>query len=210
MKNILHITSSLNSSDSFSNKLSQTIADKLLAEFPDSTITRRDLLKTSVPHLGAPEFEAFRILPEERTELQKSAVEISDQLTHELMDSDIIVIGVPLYNFGIPSVLKAWLDHIVRAGITFKYSEKGVEGLVRNKKVYLAISSGGVYSEGPMKSFDFTEPYLRAVLGFIGLTDVTTFRVEGIFIPEIGKVQIEKGFGAVKAFDFKEISAVAA
>jgi len=210
MKKILHITSSLKQSDSFSNKLSQSIVEKLLVEFPGSTIAKRDLMTSLVPHLSAAEFDAFRILPENQTREQAAAVKISDELVGELMDSDIVVIGVPLYNFGIPSVLKAWIDHVARAGVTFKYSEKGIEGLVKNKKVYLAISSGGVYSEGPMKSFDFTEPYLKAVLGFIGLTDVTTFRVEGMALPEIGEAQIEKGFGAVNAFDFREILAVAA
>lgn len=210
MKKILHITSSLKNTDSFSNKLSQAIIDKLSSEFPGSTIIRRDLMKSRIPHLSAAEFDAFRALPENRTVEQAFAVKNSDELVAELMDSDIVVIGVPLYNFGIPSVLKAWLDHVARSGITFKYSEKGVEGLVRNKKVFLAVSSGGVYSEGPMKSFDFTEPYLRAILGFLGLTDVSTFRVEGIAVPEISDVQIEKAFGAVNAFDFQETLAVAA
>lgn len=210
MKKILHITSSLKNTDSFSNKLSQAIIDKLSSEFPGSTIIRRDLMKSRIPHLSAAEFDAFRALPENRTAKQAFAIKNSDELVAELMESDIIVIGVPLYNFGIPSVLKAWLDHVARSSITFKYSEKGVEGLVRNKKVFLAVSSGGVYSEGPMKSFDFTEPYLRAILGFLGLTDVTTFRVEGIAVPEISDVQIEKAFGAVNAFDFQETLAVAA
>jgi len=204
MKKILHITSSLNNSNSFSKKLSQSVVDKLLVEFPGSAITSRDLMTSSVPHLNAAEIDAFRTLPENRTDEQSSAVRLSDELIGELIESDAIVIGVPLYNFGIPSILKAWIDHVARAGVTFKYSEKGVEGLLKNKKVYLAISSGGVYSEGTMKSFDFTEPYLRAVLGFIGLTDVKTFRIEGIAIPGIGEAQIEKGFEAVNGFDFRE------
>ena len=209
MKKILHITSSLKPGDSFSSKLSAAVVEKISAEFPGSTVTRRDLTTTSIPHLSAAASDAFRILPENRTDEQLSAVKISDELVGELLDSDIVVVGVPLYNFGIPSVLKAWVDHIARAGVTFKYSEKGVEGLVKNKKVYLAVSSGGIYSEGPMKSFDFTEPYLRAVFGFIGLTEMTTFRVEGIAIPEIGAAQIEKGFEAVNAYDFRETRAVA-
>lgn len=210
MRKILHITSSLNSNNSLSNKLSQSIIDKLSNELPNSTITKRDLVKSDIPHLSGETFSAFRVLPENRTEEHLAAVKTSDELISELMESDIIVIGVPLYNFGIPSVLKSWIDHIARAGITFRYSENGVEGLVKNKKVYLAISSGGVYSDGPMKSFDFTEPYLKSVLGFVGLTDVTTFRVEGIAFPEIGEAQIEKGFGTVKDFDFQKTMAVTA
>lgn len=209
MKKILHITSSLNNNDSLSGKLSQSIIDKLLNAFPNSIITKRDLVKSEIPHLSGETFSAFRVLPENRTEHQMSAVKVSDELIGELMEADIIVIGVPLYNFGIPSVLKAWIDHIARAGITFKYSANGVEGLLKNKKVYLAISSGGVYSEGAMKSFDFTEPYLKAVLGFIGLTDVTTFRVEGIALPDIGELQIEKAFSAVRDFNYQVSMAIA-
>jgi FMN-dependent NADH-azoreductase len=199
MKKILHITSSLNNQGSFSNKLSQAIIDKLSNDFPHSTVMKRDLMESTVPHLSAAEFEAFRVLPENRTQQQTSAVKISDDFIDELLDSDIIVIGVPLYNFGIPSVLKAWLDHIIRSGITFKYTEQGVQGLLQNKKVYLAISSGGVYSDGPMKNYDFTEPYLKAALGFIGLTDITTLRIEGIAIPDLAEAQIEKSMAAVNS-----------
>ena len=91
-----------------------------------------------------------------------------------------------MYNFGIHSTLKAWIDHIARAGQTFKYTDQGPVGLIENKKVYLAIATGGIYSQGEMKAFDFTEPYLRAVLGFLGLTDVTAFRAEGVNLPTVG------------------------
>ena len=90
-----------------------------------------------------------------------------------------------MYNFGIHSSLKAWIDHIARSGQTFTYTEKGPEGLIKNKKVYLAISTGGVYSQGPMKAFDFTESYLRTTLGFLGMTDITAFRVEGLSMPNL-------------------------
>ncbi len=210
MKKILQITSSINNENSLSTKLSESITEKLLTEFTDSTVTKRNLSTNPVQHLNALEISAFHTSPENRTEEQTTAVKTSDELISEINESDIIVIGVPFYNFGIPSVLKSWIDHIARAGVTFKYSERGVEGLLKNKKVYLAISSGGVYSEGMMKSMDFTEPYLRTVLGFVGLTDVTTFRVEGIAYPEIGQTQIEKGFATVKDFNFQESMAVAA
>jgi FMN-dependent NADH-azoreductase len=90
-----------------------------------------------------------------------------------------------MYNFSIHSTLKAWLDHVLRSGVTFKFTEKGPEGLIGTKKIYLAISTGGIYTDGPMKSFDFTEPYLRKVLNFIGITDITTYRVEGVNMPGI-------------------------
>ena len=113
------------------------------------------------------------------------------------MDADIIVIGAPLYNFSIHSSLKAWIDHIVRAGITFKYDENGANGLVTGKKVYVAFSSGGIYSEGPWKPFDFVEPYLKHILGFIGLTDITIFRVEGTNIPVVQDTALEKGISSI-------------
>lgn len=114
-----------------------------------------------------------------------------------MFEADIIVIGVPIYNFNIPSALKAWLDHLVRAGKTFSYQTGRPEGLVKDKKVYLAIASGGVYSDGPMKSYDFAEPYLRAVLGFIGITDITTFRVEGTNVPDLKETALQKGIESV-------------
>jgi FMN-dependent NADH-azoreductase len=107
------------------------------------------------------------------------------------------VIGAPLYNFGIHSALKAWIDHIARAGVTFKYDENGPEGLIKGKKVYLAVSSGAIYSTGPMQSFYFVVPYLKAVLGFIGLTDMTVFRVEGSSMPGMQDSALEKGISSI-------------
>ena len=127
----------------------------------------------------------------------RNAVSLSDDAISELMDADMVVIDVPMYNFSIPSSLKAWIDHIVRAGITFRYSKGSVEGLVNGKKVFLAIASGGVYSEGPMKELDLTEKYLRNILGFIGITDITTFRVEGVAIPGIMETALPKALQSV-------------
>ena len=107
------------------------------------------------------------------------------------MEADVLVIGVPMYNFSVPSTLKAWIDHIMRAGVTFKYDEKGPKGLVQGKKVYLAVASGGIYSEGPMKAYDFVTPYLQTVLGFIGLTDITIIRAEGTSIPDKKEFALE-------------------
>jgi FMN-dependent NADH-azoreductase len=118
------------------------------------------------------------------------------------MNADIIVIGVPLYNFGIPSTLKSWIDHIARSGITFSYGDGTPRGLVSNKKVYLAFAAGGVYSDGPMKSYDFAEPYLRQTLGFLGMTDITTFRVEGIGVPQLKDSAFPKAASTVHAYAF--------
>ena len=111
---------------------------------------------------------------------------MSDALIGELVTADVIVLAVPMHNFGIPSTLKAWIDHVVRAGRTFIYSEGGPEGLLKGKRLILVLASGGVYSNGPAKQLDFQEPYLRAVLGFIGLTDIEVVRVEGVAMSAIG------------------------
>jgi FMN-dependent NADH-azoreductase len=203
MKKILNIVSSVKGQDSFSNKLSNALLERLLAVYPGSTVRTRDLTKKPFPHLEESHFTAFYTPEEKRTEENKEAVEHSDQAIREIVESDILVIGVPLYNFAIPSTLKAWIDHIIRAGVTFHYTDKGSpEGLLKNKKVYLAIASGGVYSEGPMKSSDFTEPYLRKVLGFIGLTDITAFRVEGIFVPGVKETALPKALDRVKEYAY--------
>ncbi len=109
----------------------------------------------------------------------REALRLSDQLTEEVLSSDLLLIASPMWNFGLPSSLKAWVDHIVRPGKTFRYTGDGAEGLALRKKAILVLASGGVFSEGPWKSWDTAEPYLRLVLGFIGITDVQTVRAEG-------------------------------
>jgi FMN-dependent NADH-azoreductase len=202
MKKILNIVTSVKGEASFSVKLSNAILEKLSAIYPGSQVHTRDLAQSPFPHLEETLFTSFHTPEEIRTDEHKDAVKHSDQAIKELMEADIIVIGVPLYNFGIPSTLKSWIDHIARAGVTFRYDNNGPEGLVVNKKVYLAIASGGVYSEGPMKSYDFTEPYLRKVLGFIGMTDVTAFRVEGTLMPDLKEIALPKALDIVNEFAF--------
>jgi FMN-dependent NADH-azoreductase len=202
MKKILNIISSVKGDDSFSIKLSNAVLDKITSIYPDSSIHTRDLSKSPFPHLEETVFTSFYTPLEKQTNEHKEAVLHSDEAIKALMEADILIIGVPLYNFGIPSTLKAWIDHVARSGVTFRYSDGRPEGLVKNKKVYLAIASGGVYSEGPMKSYDFTEPYLRAVLGFIGLTDITTFRVEGTVIPAMKDTALPKALSQVEEYAF--------
>jgi len=202
MKKILNIVTSVKGEASFSIKLSNAILKKLLADYPGSQVRTHDLSKTPFPHLEETHFASFYTPEEMRTDEHKEAIKHSDEAIKELMEADIIVIGVPLYNFGIPSTLKAWIDHIVRAGITFSYSDGFPKGLVVNKKVYLAIASGGVYSKGPMKSYDFTEPFLRTSLGFIGMNDITVFRVEGTFVPEFKETALSKAMNTVNEYSF--------
>lgn len=202
MKKILNIVSSAKGDMSFSNKLSGAIVDKLLTVYPGSKVHTRDLAKEPLPHLESDQIAAFFTPADLRTEDHKDAIRNSEEAVKELMAADIIVIGVPLYNFGIPSVLKAWVDHIARAGVTFSYADGAPKGLVVNKKVYLAIASGGIYSEGPMQSLDFAEPFLRGSLGFLGMKDITTFRVEGVSMPQFSDGALPKAVGQVHEFAF--------
>jgi len=197
MKKILNVISSARGAASNSTQLANAIIEKLAEHYPESTVKLRDLVEHHYPHLEESHLNAFYASAENATQESAEAARHSNEAIEELFESDIIVIGVPIYNFNIPSALKAWLDHLVRAGKTFSYQPGRPEGLVKNKKVYLAIASGGVYSDGPMKSYDFAEPYLRSVLGFIGITDVTTFRVEGTNVPDLKETALQKGIESI-------------
>jgi len=194
---ILHLISSPRGEGSFSIKLGNAIIRQLQSKYPGSTVTVRNLTADPFPHLEEVHLNSFFTPEEARSEEQVKALRHSDQAIAELVAADTIVIGVPMYNFSIHSSLKAWVDHVVRAGLTFRYSEQGVEGLVKNKKVYLAVATGGVYSDGPMKDADFTEPYMRSILNFIGITDITTLRVEGVAIPDMKESALQKAVDAI-------------
>ncbi len=197
MKKILHIISSPRGEASFSIKLGNNIVEKLLKKYPGATVNEVNLVDTKFPHLEESHLNAFFTPAEQRSEELLAAIKHSDEAISQLQEADIIVIGAPMYNYTIHSALKAWLDHICRAGITFRYTSEGVEGLVKNKKVYVAETTGGIYSDGPMKEFDFISPYLKTILGHIGITDVTVYRIEGTAIPVIQDSAVEKGLQSV-------------
>lgn len=197
MKNILHIISSPRTKDSASRTLGTAIEEKIQEAYPEHTITTLDLLKDPFPHLGEEQVDSWFIPAEARTAEQNEAVKRSDDAIAQLHASDIIVISVPIYNFGIPSSLKAYIDHIARGGMTFRYSENGFEGLVKNKKAYIAVASGSVFSEGDYQSYDFVVPYLKSVLGFIGVTDVDVFRAEGLGLPHLQETALERGIESI-------------
>jgi len=201
-KRILNISTSLKGDASFSIQLSNAILEKLKAEHPDSQIKTSDLTKVPSPYLDGLNLGAFYTPAESHTAEQQAAVQYSNEAIKDLLEADIIVIGVPMYNFGIPAVLKGWVDQVARAGATFSYADGSPKGLVTNKKVYLSIASGAIFSDGPYKSYDFSEPYLRAVLGFLGMTDVTTFRVEGTAIPDFAEAALPKALASVEEFAF--------
>jgi FMN-dependent NADH-azoreductase len=194
---ILHLITSPRKSQSYSIQLGNKIVEKLTAAHPGSEVVVRDVASHPFPHLEEGHINSFYTPEEHRTPEQISALKHSDDAIAELMAADVVVIGVGLYNFGITSHLKAWIDHVCRKGKTFNYGENGPIGLVKGKKVYLAITTGGVYSDGPMKAYDFTENYLRTVLGFLGMTDVTVARAEGLAIPDMQTAAMEKAYSAI-------------
>ncbi|MFD0749364.1 FMN-dependent NADH-azoreductase [Mucilaginibacter calamicampi] len=198
MKKILHIISSPRGAASFSIKLGNAIVEKIKAAHPGSTVAEFNLVEQHFPHLEEAHLTSFFTPAESRSAALKEAVKHSDDAIQALRDADFIVIGAPMYNYSIHSSLKAWLDHIVRAGVTFKYDENGLQGLLENKKVYIAESTGGIYSEGPMQGNDFVAPYLKTVLGHIGLTDLTVFRVEGTALPDVKDIALEKGIAGIR------------
>lgn len=179
MKNILLLLSSARGDESYSHKYAKHIVDSLVRRHTKASVTVRDLAKEPLPHVGEAFVGGIFAPADKRTPAQARAVALSDSLIDELMAADVVVMAVPMYNFGLPSTLKAWIDHIARAGRTFAYSEQGPKGLVTGKQAVLVLARGGIYSEGPMKSFDFQETYLRTLLGFIGISDVHVLRVEG-------------------------------
>ena len=201
-KRILNIVTSIKGDASFSNKLSNAILEKLKTEHNEIKVQTLDLSKTPLPYLTELHISAVYVPVELHTEAQKDALKYSDAAVQDLVEADIIVIGVPLYNFGIPAVLKGWIDQVARAGKTFSYDENGPKGLLTDKKVFLSIASGAIFSEGPYKSYDFSESYLRTVLGFLGITDITTFRVEGTAIPDFAESALPKALASVEEFAF--------
>lgn len=197
MKKLLHIISSPRGEASFSIKLGNAIIEKLKAQYPGSTVKEVNLVNLHFPHLEEAHINSFFTPAESRSPELLEAVRHSDEAIADIQEADIIVIGAPMYNFSIHSSLKAWLDHIVRSGVTFKYDANGPEGLVKGKKVYIAEAMGGIYSDGPMKDMDFITPYLKAVLPFIGLSDVSVFRIEGTNIPGVKDTAVEKGLSSI-------------
>lgn len=197
MKRILHVISSPRGDESFSIKLANAIIVKIKDQYPDSSVEELNLIEGNIPHLDTAHLRSFFTPADQLTAEDKEAVSYSDTAISQLMAADIIVIGAPLYNFGIPSTLKVWIDHIARAGKTFRYDEQGPEGLVKNKKVYVAMSSGAVYSEGLYASYDFVSPYLKAMLGFLGMTDLSIIRVEGVNIPGLKEQALDKAITSI-------------
>jgi FMN-dependent NADH-azoreductase len=198
MSNILVLNSSVLGHGSVSRALVEEAVARLSDVDPGATIVHRDLGAAPVPHLTAATVAGVRGEPV--TDAQLTTRMLSNELIAELRNADTIVIGAPMYNFSIPTGLRAWFDYVLRAGETFRYSEAGPQGLLKGKRVIVIESRGGLYSEGPAKAIDFQEPYLRHLLGFMGLTDVAFIHAEKIgFGPDAREAALGTAKGKISA-----------
>lgn len=184
MKTLLQINTSLFSNQGQSSLLANRFVAGWQADHADGTVVVRDLAATPVPHLDGERFAAFLSKPEVRTPEQQQVLDFSDQLINELKAADVLVLGLPLYNFGVPSVLKAYIDHIARAGHTFSYTATGPVGLLTGKKAVIFAARGGKYAGTPA---DTQSEYIRGFLAFIGITEVEFVYAEGLAMGEEGK-----------------------
>ena len=191
MKNVLVINSSAAREGSVSRTLVEETVERLFEANPFVNVVRRDVGQNPMPHLSVETLNGVRGTP--ATAAEQEARKLSDELIAELRAADTIVIGAPMYNFGVTTGLRGWFDYVLRAGETFSYSSAGPKGLLEGKRVIVIESRGGLYSEGPATVVDFQEPYLRHLLGFIGLTDVTFVRAEKIgYGPEARDVSLKQ------------------
>ncbi|CAM3656741.1 FMN-dependent NADH-azoreductase [Polaromonas hydrogenivorans] len=191
--NILQINASARREGANSTRVANTIVARLQAAHPGARLTLRDLAVTPHPVLDEAALGALFTSADQRTAAQCARVALDDALIAEIQAHDTIVLGVPMYNFGVPVQLKSWIDAIARAGVTFRYTETGPEGLLKGKKVYVALARGGLYRD---TANDSQVPYLKSVLGFLGLSDVNFIYAEGL---AMGAEAAEKAFAQADA-----------
>lgn len=175
--NILQINASARSVGANSTRLADAISARLLAKHADANLQVRDLARDPHPVLDEPALAALFTPAEQRTPEQQARVALDDALIAQVQAAEVIVLGVPMYNFGVPVQLKTWIDAIARAGVTFRYTEAGPEGLLKGKRVYVALARGGLYRDTPA---DSQVPYLRSVLAFLGLERIEFIYAEGL------------------------------
>jgi FMN-dependent NADH-azoreductase len=202
---ILQINSSLYSGNGQSSRLADELVAALRAENPGAELVVRDLAKEPIPHLDEKRFQAFLTKKDLRSAEQEAIVAYSDTLIDELRRADVIVLGLPMYNFGVSSQLKSWIDHIARAGETFKYSEKGPVGLLTGKKAYVLAARGGLYAGSPA---DTQTAYVRLLLGFLGIADVEFVYAEGLAIsPESREKALASARAKIENYVYERIAA---
>jgi FMN-dependent NADH-azoreductase len=208
MTTALIVTSSANGDASISGSLAATLIDHLRAADPALHVVLRDVGAEPLPHLTAATVTAIKSEPATDAELEARA--LSDSLVAELAAADILVIASPMYNFGMSSTLKAWFDHVLRAGLTFRYTAEGPEGLMKGKKAVVIESRAGFYSQGPAAAMDGQEPHIRILLGFMGIDDVTFVRAEKLaFGPEAADAAIAGALLAVEGLVGPELDLAA-
>ena len=193
MSNVLIIESSARQQGSFSRQLTRQFINQWQAARPADQVTVRDVALNPVPHLDANLLGGWMKPEAQRSADEQASLKRSDELTDEVLGADVLVLAAPMYNFAIPSTLKAWLDHVLRAGVTFKYTETGPQGLLTGKKAYVLTARGGLYAGS---TSDHQEPYLRQVMAFVGIHDVTFIHAEGM---NLGGDFQEKGLNQAKA-----------
>ncbi|WP_097459139.1 FMN-dependent NADH-azoreductase [Mangrovitalea sediminis] len=184
MATLLQIKSSIFGDNGNSSKLADQFVQSYLRKNPGTKLVVRDLTTNPLPHLDGQRVGALFSQPESRTPEQQAILDESDALVEELRQAEAVVLGVPMYNFGVPSVLKAYFDHIARAGVTFRYTENGPEGLLEDRPVYILAARGGFYKDTPT---DSQAPFLTTFLNFIGLKDLKFIYAEGLNVSEDNK-----------------------
>ena len=189
---ILQIKASVFNGSGQSSRLSDQLVAQLRARNPGAEVVQRDLVADPVPHFDAMRVGAFFAKAEERSAEQKAVIAYSDALIDEVRQADVVVLGLPMYNFGVPSQLKAWFDHLARAGVTFKYTDKGAVGLLTGKKAYVVATRGGVYGAAQN---EYETAFVRQFLGFVGISDVEFVVAEGL---ALGAESLDKGIAAAQ------------
>ena len=208
MTNVLIVDSAATGDLSVSRKLTAEFAEQVQRRHPGARLVRRDVGRETIPHLTEATVSAIRGLP--NTPAGEVTRGLSDQLIAELMAADVIVIGAPMYNFGMASTLKTWFDHVLRAGTTFRYTAAGPEGLVKGKRAIVIETRAGLYSEGPAAAMDHQEPHIRTLLGFMGITDVSYVRAEKLaFGPEAASQAVAEAIARLDDLAASELALAA-
>lgn len=208
MARLLSLSSSSRSQESVTRALLSDFVSEWKAAHPQDSVLELDLLRENVPYVNELALKAIYTEPQARTTEQKDAFKLVERYTSALTDSDVYVMAVPMYNFTVPAVFKAFIDSVVIPGITFKMtSGGGYEGLLKNKRAFVITSSGGNYDQPPMAQMDFLEPYLRGLFGFLGVTDITFVKVQG---HDAALVAREKENALAKIREYVKVSALVA
>jgi FMN-dependent NADH-azoreductase len=206
MSNILVLKTSLFGADGQSSRLADRLVAELTAHAPGARVVERDLARDPVPHLTAATFRAFATPAAERSAAEQAAVDASDALIAELRAADVVVLGLPMYNFGVPSTLKAYFDHVARAGVTFRYARDGAEGLLTGKKAYVLATRGGAHAGTPL---DTETAYVRDFLRFVGIAEVAFVHAEGLSMTATREASLGAAHAAIRTLAAPALAAAA-